>query len=169
MRAVLGLLILGALCLGAAQWQGRLTRSAQEQREARAGIPLPGAEHVPGEGGWAVLVLGAESRAPRLAELAQSAGAAGTPTLPPAAEARPAAPTPAPVEPAPPAPVLAPLRTHRVRRGETLGEICVEAYGTQKGGLPLALARFNGLDDPGQIREGQDLLLPDRARLELPR
>jgi phage tail protein X len=56
-----------------------------------------------------------------------------------------------------------------VQRGETLGEICVEAYGTQKGGLPLALARFNGLDDPGQIREGQDLLIPDRARLELPR
>jgi phage tail protein X len=173
MRAVLGLVILGALCLGAAQWQGRLTRSAQEQREARAGIPLPGAQHVPGEEGWAVLVLGAESRAPRLADLARSGAtaSAGTPSPPPppVAAATQEAPNPIPVQPPAPAPTLAPLRTHRVQRGETLGEICVEAYGTQKGGLPLALARFNGLDDPGQIREGQDLLIPDRARLELPR
>lgn len=168
MRAVLGLVILGALCLGAAQWQGRLTRSAQEQREARAGIPLPGAQHVPGEEGWAVLVLGAESRAPRLADLARSAGAPEPAAPPPAASSR-EAPTPIAAQSPPPPPAMAPLRTHRVKRGETLGQICIQAYGTQKGGLPLALARFNGLDDPGQIREGQDLLLPDRARLELPR
>jgi len=175
MRAVLGLLLLGALCLGAAEWQGRLTRQAHEQRETRAGIPLPGATHVPGEDGWALLVLGAESQALPLAELERSrgktpAGAASGPEP----RGRGALPPTTPDSPAPfaterPGEPIAPLRTHRVRAGETLGQICIDVYGTQRNGLPEAVARFNGLAEPGEIREGQELLLPDRARLEGPR
>ena len=175
MRAVVGLLLLGALCLGAAEWQGRLTRQAHEQRETRAGIPLPGATHVPGEEGWALLVLGAESQALPLAELERSRRDA---------EGRsPSEPEPRSGEPLPPTTeddegsltggepggTIPLLRTHRVRAGETLGQICIDEYGTQRDGLPEAVARFNGLSDPGQIREGQELVLPDRARLAGPR
>lgn len=172
---MLGLLLLGALCLGAAEWQGRLTRQAHEQRETRAGIPLPGATHVPGEDGWALLVLGAESQALPLAELERSRGKtqaspAGGPEPRGRGPLSPTAPdSPAPLTTERPDEPIAPLRTHRVRAGETLGQICIDVYGTQRNGLPEAVARFNGLAEPGEIREGQELLLPDRARLEGPR
>ena len=169
---MLGLLLLGALCLGAAEWQGRLTRQAHEQRETRAGIPLPGATHVPGEDGWALLVLGAESQALPLAELERSRGktqasAAGGSEPRGRGPLSPTAPdSPAPLAIERPDDPIAPLRTHRVRAGETLGQICIDVYGTHRNGLPEAVARFNGLSDPGQIHEGQELVLPDRARLE---
>ena len=69
---MLGLLLLGALCLGLPSAGAPDPPGARAAGDARR-HPLPGATHVPGEDGWA-LVLGAESQALLLAELERSRG-----------------------------------------------------------------------------------------------
>ncbi len=52
-----------------------------------------------------------------------------------------------------------------VRSGQTLSEIAQEHYGTSRPSLVLALARYNGLEDPDRVRVGATIRLPDRERL----
>lgn len=52
-----------------------------------------------------------------------------------------------------------------VRSGQTLSEIAQEHYGTSRPSLVLALARYNGLDDPDRVRVGATIRLPDRELL----
>ena len=57
-----------------------------------------------------------------------------------------------------PAPELDPVVT--VQAGQTLSEICHEHYGSARQELVLAVARYNRLTGPDEIREGQRILLP---------
>lgn len=52
-----------------------------------------------------------------------------------------------------------------VRSGQTLSEIAQDHYGTSRPSLVLALARYNGLEDPDRVRVGATIRLPDRERL----
>lgn len=54
-----------------------------------------------------------------------------------------------------------------VRPGQTLSEIAFAAYGTANPGLVEALARYNGLGDPDDLRVGTTLRLPERKALGL--
>jgi hypothetical protein len=67
MRGLLGLLILGGLCLLAANWQENLRSQALETRRLEHGIPSHEMPMVNGEDGWSTLVLGTPSGAPSIA------------------------------------------------------------------------------------------------------
>ncbi|UCD74126.1 MAG: LysM peptidoglycan-binding domain-containing protein [Phycisphaerales bacterium] len=56
-----------------------------------------------------------------------------------------------------------PYTPHHVQRGETLISICQRYYGD--GSLAEDLARYNGISDPGRIREGHRLRLPPAEAL----
>lgn len=47
-----------------------------------------------------------------------------------------------------------------VRPGMVLSKICAEVYGRGTPDIVAAVARYNGLDDPDQIRPGDELVLP---------
>jgi nucleoid-associated protein YgaU len=92
----------------------------------------------------------------------------GTPPMPPAETAavsgseqpliQQVSLTNGPVRPPLPAPEVPTQRTHTVRSGESLSEICVRYYGDVS--LMDRLAKTNGLDDPDQVRAGTRLSVP---------
>ena len=41
-----------------------------------------------------------------------------------------------------------------------LSKICAEVYGRGTPDIVAAVARYNGIDDPDQIRPGDELVLP---------
>ncbi len=47
-----------------------------------------------------------------------------------------------------------------VRPGMVLSKICAEVYGRGTPDIVAAVARYNGIDDPDQIRPGDELVLP---------
>ncbi len=57
------------------------------------------------------------------------------------------------------------LRRYVVADGDSLSKICVAVYGTARKEVVDAVARVNGLADPGAIRVGQHLVLPPIADL----
>ncbi len=69
-------------------------------------------------------------------------------------------PTPTQVEPVDEPVVVTPAseRTYEVRSGESLSNICQQAYGTAS--LTAALAAHNGISDPDSIRAGTVLRVP---------
>ncbi len=52
------------------------------------------------------------------------------------------------------------LARHVVVAGDSLSEICERHYGTSRKAVVEAVARANGLSNPGAIRVGQRLVLP---------
>jgi nucleoid-associated protein YgaU len=60
------------------------------------------------------------------------------------------------------------VRRYVVVAGDSLSEICSVAYGTARKDVVEAVARANGLTDPGAIRVGQHLVLPPLAELSSP-
>lgn len=153
MRALLGLLVLGGLCLLAATWQQGHSRARARAREQRHGLVDP-AERDPE---WSLLVLGRASGAPPIP---------GAEPPSPRAEEEPAWTAPGEEEPdgAPPS-RYAPDYRYVVQRGDVLSVICQHHYGTARQPLVQAVARYNALEDVDGIRAGATLLLPDRALL----
>lgn len=47
-----------------------------------------------------------------------------------------------------------------VQRGQQLGELCRKHYGSGRRELVDAVARYNHMASPDQLREGQQLLFP---------
>ncbi len=151
MRGLLGLLILGGLCLLAANWQENLRSQALETRQLERGIPSQEMPLVNGEDGWSTLVLGTPSGATSIApdistpkEIVPS-----DTTIPPST----------PVQPPPPPPQAD--RKLVIAPGDTLSRICEQHYDTSRLAVVEALARYNGLGSANQIRTGAILLLPD--------
>jgi len=146
MRAILGLLILGALFLMAATWQSRWTEKLQAQREREFGVPAA-VEEVPD--GWSTLVIGRPSGA--------------DPFSVPQSEAyEPIEPRVEDEEPFVPWDAL-PARpdfSYTVRSGDILGRICANHYDSSKPWLVDAVARYNGINSDS-LRVGMELLLPD--------
>ncbi|MEO0649157.1 MAG: LysM domain-containing protein [Planctomycetota bacterium] len=66
----------------------------------------------------------------------------------------------------PPTSTALPDFEHTVRNGQTLSEICAGHYGTAAPGLVQALATYNGLRNPDELRAGVPIALPDRAVLD---
>lgn len=154
MRALIGLVVLGTLFVMAASWQSRMTSELRRDRSQRYNVAD---DSVPGQEGWSRLVLGRPSGADPLLVVES---VAPTTTFSPRAVPRPVTPDPEP------APRYRGDRVHRVRSNEVLGKICQEHYDVR----PLeavveAVATYNELASPDDIREGQELLLPDPAFL----
>jgi nucleoid-associated protein YgaU len=166
-RLLFGILILLTLFSAAALWQRSWTKEARSSRE-----PFPSSVQEPGSAanadGWSRVVLGRPSGgAPyEVPPASVDEGPAKTPHGDRAAGpiddkqlgSQPAvapssAPNPTPVQPAKDA-VLT------VQAGQTLSEICRDRYGTARLELVLALARYNRMAGPDELREGQEILLP---------
>ena len=150
MRLLLGLLILGGLFLVAANWQENLRSSVLKTRRLERGIPSHVDPTVNGQDGWTTLVLGAPS---------------GAKSIRPKNAAPPESiiqgPTPEPVTPQPLPPTIQPDQERTIAPGDSLSRICEQHYGTSRPRLVQALARYNDLSSPNQIRVGATLLLPD--------
>jgi nucleoid-associated protein YgaU len=155
MRLLLGLLILGGLFLVAANWQENLRSSVLKTRRLERGIPSHGDPPDNGEDGWATLVLGAPSGAKSI----RPKNAA-----PPESITRD--PAPEPVTPQPLPPTIQPDQERTIAPRDSLSRICEQHYGTSRPRLVQALARYNGLSSPNQIRVGATLLLPDLDLLQ---
>ena len=155
MRLLLGLLILGGLFLVAANWQENLRSSVLKTRRLERGIPSHVDTTVNGQDGWATLVLGAPS---------------GAKSIRPKNAAPPESiiqgPTPEPVTPQPLPPTIQPDQERTIAPGDSLSRICEQHYGTSRPRLVQALALYNSLSSPNQIRVGATLLLPDLDLLQ---
>ena len=154
MRALIGLVVLGTLFVMAASWQSRMTSELRKDRSQRYNVADDSAS---GQEGWSRLILGRPSGVdPLLIPEPQGPAVSFPPQLTPP----PAAPDPAP------APRFRPDRVHRVRANEVLGKICQEHYDVRPlDAVVEAVATYNELASPDDIREGQELLLPDPAFL----
>jgi nucleoid-associated protein YgaU len=155
MRLLLGLLILGGLFLVAANWQENLRSSVLKTRRLERGIPSHVDTTVNGQDGWTTLVLGAPS---------------GAKSIRPKNAAPPESiiqgPTPEPVTPQPLPPTIQPDQERTIAPGDSLSRICEQHYGTSRPRLVQALALYNSLSSPNQIRVGATLLLPDLDLLQ---
>lgn len=154
MRALIGLVVLGTLFVMAASWQSRMTSELRKDRSRRYNVADDSAS---GEEGWSRLVLGRPSGAdPLLIPEPQAPVAIFSPQV---------APPPATPDPTP-SPRFRRDRVHRVRPNEVLGKICQEHYEERPlAAVVEAVATYNDLASPNDIREGQELLLPDPAVL----
>ena len=155
MRLLLGLLVLGGLCLLAANWQENLRSAALETRRLERGIPSHAVPEVNGTDGWATLVLGTPSGAEPIAPQV-------SPKNPPVIQIPirgVAIPANAPTVSSPP--TLQADQEHTVVKGDSLSRICEKHYGTSRSSVIKALARYNGLGSANQIQLGATLLLPD--------
>lgn len=145
MRVLLGLAVLLSLFAMAASWQGRWTDGLRRARDTEHGAP--GQAAVSGAG-WTTLVVGLPSGADPVA-----------PTeIDEPAEER------IPPEPDGPVGFVGDFE-YVVRSGDVLGRICNAHYSTSAREVVAAVAAYNGLASPDQIRVGQVLSLPDQSRL----
>ena len=183
MKLVLALLLVAFFAVGAvvhAHWIDR----GHRKRDAVWGEPISPQPEVPEsppavcDNGWSLLVVGRPSGRPPVNvdagprswreqhDLRETRGSV--------AVAAPAEPEQGAVDLAPAAEI--PTTTRRasevladfelvVSPGQTLSQICEDAYGTARGGLLQSLARYNGLDSPDKIRVGQKVLIPEKAKL----
>ena len=144
MRALLGLLILAGIFAMAAGWQERRTAELRDQRSQRFGIPNTDETL---DGDWSTLVLGRPSGAESGSHSSE-----------------PAARRTAPIRAAE-LPAYAADTAFTVQENQVLGVICSQHYGSARRALIEAVAAYNDLASPDDIREGQVLLLPDEALL----
>lgn len=179
MRALIGLLILGALFVMAASWQNRTTAELQSRRTLRYAAPADAAETDSAD--WSRLVLGRPSGSEPLplpspapettsgyldaagyeADSApgNEAGAGQPSSAPPGGMARTSMEATV-------APRFARDFEYIVRPNDSLGVICQKHYEER----PLiklveAVALYNDLKSPDAIRAGDTILLPDAAVL----
>ncbi|MFT4648865.1 MAG: hypothetical protein ACI87O_001924 [Planctomycetota bacterium] len=146
MRVFLGIAVLGSLFLMAAFWQKGITRRLQQKRTYEQG---QGTMEGRAESRWANLVLGRPS---------------GADPLPAPVQLNPG---PAPLildqeqQPWPePEPDIEPDIQYVVQPGDVLGTICVGRYSTARDRVLKAVAQYNDLQDPDNLKQGQVLALP---------
>jgi nucleoid-associated protein YgaU len=167
-RLLVGVLILLALFSAAALWQRSWKDEARSSRDSFSNSRQEASSANSGDG-WSRVVLGRPSGGEPYAAKAEETSPGSTSAIreSPADPAREGGPGPAqgtksPAA-APPAPELDPVVT--VKAGQTLSEICHEHYGSARQELVLAVARYNQLTGPDEIREGQRILLPALERI----
>lgn len=155
MRALIGLLLLVGIFLIATGLHGSRTRRAREARELQHGLAGD-----PASSEWSMLVLGTGSGAEPIpgAEPLSDSQAPDEPVWyqPPPQGAAPASPS---------TPRYSPDYRYIVQKGDVLGRICRQHYGTARMQLVEAVARYNGLETPDAVRIGDAILLPDRTLL----
>lgn len=153
MRFVLGALLLLALFALAKRWQEHWTTELRAERERTfVRQELPSDDRAPVLGR---VVVGRQSGADAFE------GTNAQIQIPGGGAARGMASSPDRV-PAPPPPQQSAVREFQlvVQRGQRLSDICRKHYGTSRGELVDALARYNQMADADHLREGQRLLLP---------
>lgn len=169
MRALLGLLVLGALFIMAASWQNRMTSRLREDRSQRYNVA---SDSVAGQEGWSRLILGRPSGAeplplpdplPEDQQLAYGAGGGAPGELDPGDQSQGGIP---PIAPSASGPRYRPDDRHVVQKDEVLSTICQNHYDVR----PLHLlvdrvAIYNDLKTANDIRIGTELRLPDPAVL----
>jgi phage tail protein X len=145
MRVLLGLAVLLSLFVMAASWQGRWTDGIRRARDTEHGAPDQTAVS---DAGWTTLVIGLPSGAEPVAPVHVETDV----------------PEAVPEELAEPVGFVGDFE-YTVRPGDVLGRICDAHYSTAAKNVVAAVAAYNGLSSPDQIRVGQVLALPDRSRL----
>lgn len=145
MRVLLGLALLLSLFAMAASWQGRWTDGLRRARDTEHGAPRQAAAS---EAGWTTLVVGLPSGAEPVAPVEIDEPTQGA----------------TPPEPDGPVGFVGDFE-YVVRSGDVLGRICNAHYSTAAREVVAAVAAYNGLTSPDQIRVGQVLSLPDQNRL----
>ena len=164
MRLLLGALILLALFSAAALWQRTWTSEARSER-----APFPGAPGAASTGagdGWSRVLVGRPSGGEPYATTSEGGSEAASQAIHESdavaqPNERPTAPQTPPEHP----PETAGDAVVDVQAGQTLSEICRVRYGTARPGLVLAVARYNSLAGPDEIREGQQIRLPAAEKL----
>ncbi len=171
MRFVLGALLLLVSFALATRWQDRWTNELRSERDrtlARQRLPSDDRAPVLGQ-----VVVGLQSGAPAfeganrvLPTSAESAGrTTKNETAAPAETSAAGTQQPGPV----PEPAAATRRPQEsvgrvfqltVQRGQQLGDLCRKHYGSGRREVVDAVARYNHMASPDQLREGQLLLLP---------
>ena len=146
MRILLWILLLLALCAAVWTYQSRFTQAARAERDRAVGRIAVSADAKPGVGH---VIVGAKSGA---APVDPPAGWTPTPAAEDTRGQDAAAGSAGEAE-------------HVVQRGESLSTICSIHYGTSKGELVQALARYNKIERLDSIREGQKLKIPPRSAL----
>ena len=165
MRLLFGALVLLTLFSAAALWQRSWTRERRSHREpfpTSANGPISGTEAA----GWSRVVLGRPSGgepyggatvAASESPAQEHPGDHAQPSIHAARGGSQETPLPSP----PPGPAESEKEAVvLVRSGQTLSEICRERYGSAPLELVLAVARYNQLAGPDEIREGQEIRLP---------
>jgi LysM repeat protein len=56
------------------------------------------------------------------------------------------------------------VKIHKVKKGDTIGAICRQYYGTDS--LASALCAYNGITDPNRIQIGQEIKIPPKDELQ---
>jgi hypothetical protein len=179
-RLLLGALILLTCFAAAALWQRSWTSASRSSREPFPTTPERRGPAPPGDG-WSRVVLGRPSGGEPYSggdEHASGGGelnSRGGEPVSGSSEAAPQVPpSPEPQQPSPPSLPKPPANDPGVpevdavvivQPGQTLSGICRERYGTAGHDLVLALARYNDLAGPDEIREGQRILLPSQDKL----
>jgi phage tail protein X len=167
-KLLVGVLLFLLAFVAAATWQRSWRAEAEARRSAaRSNGEVPAGEsssRASSENAWGRVIIGRPS------------GAEPEPPV------RPMSPKPAPAQPAtsaaahdsPPtrtsasAPAHAPSAKEAsvvVRSGDTLSTICRDHYGTSRAEVVQALATYNKLKSPDDLREGATLSLPPIERL----
>ncbi len=158
MRLLLGVLLLLTVFAAAAIWQRSWTSAARAQRDEARG-PASASDLGPG---WSRVIVGRPSGD----EPPESS--AGGPEGPPRSPRNAAPPGGDPRQGSPPSPqpdADAGVVRHRVQKGESLSAICSARYHSARRELVDAVARFNGLANADDVREGRELLLPPEEKL----
>jgi nucleoid-associated protein YgaU len=145
MRALLLLLVLAGAFALAAVWQRKHVEELRAARSAAEAAPAPDPLAPELAAGEAVLIVGRPSGAE-----------------PRSRPNEPAAPQMRRVESEP---ALSDF-TQEVQGGQTLSGIAHVHYGQSGPALVRALATYNGLSDPDQLRAGQTLRLPPIEKLQ---
>jgi nucleoid-associated protein YgaU len=147
MRALLLLLVLAGAFALAAVWQRKHVAELRAARDAAEAAQAPSPDPLAPElaAGEAVLIVGRPS------------GAEPRP--------RPTEPVPQKPRPSESEPTLSDF-SQEVQSGQTLSGIAHVHYGQSGPALVRALAHYNGLSDPDQLRAGQTLRLPPIEKLQ---
>jgi nucleoid-associated protein YgaU len=145
MRALLLLLVLAGAFALAAVWQRNHVAELRAARDAAEAASAPAPDPLAPElaAGEAVLIVGRPS----------------------GAEPRPTEPAPQKPRPSASEPTLSDF-SQEVQSGQTLSGIAHVHYGQSGPALVRALAHYNGLSDPDQLRAGQTLRLPPIEKLQ---
>lgn len=166
MRTLVLILAIAVAFGAAAAWQSRKVAALKAERVRAAAIADGLLTQTPSgevEAGWAVVTIGRTAARDATDELDDSTESARQADSQPQQGAAEGDEAPLPSAPEPAQPQDDGWSSDwelTVEAGQSLSKIAAAHYGTAPSELIAALARYNGLSSPDELREGQRLRLP---------